>query len=84
MFAAAVEDYEATFAGIETILGLADSTLVLIRERAGGRYLSWIVWRSKKNDKLFRSGILGKQDIRDAVALLTLNPRRRSRYLLFF
>lgn len=48
MVAAAVEDYEAAFAGVETRFGLAYCALIFLRERSGGRHLGWIVGGRKR------------------------------------
>jgi hypothetical protein len=51
MIAAAVENYEATFAGVEASLGFANCALIFVWERGRGRHLGCIVWLSKENDK---------------------------------
>jgi hypothetical protein len=52
MIATAVENYEATFAGVEASLGFANCALVFVRERGDGRHLGRFVWLSKENYRL--------------------------------
>ena len=71
MIATAVEDYEATFAGVEASLGFADCALIFVRERSGGCHLDYTIRWSTENEKSSRSGLLGKHDVEGVVALLT-------------